>query len=93
MIITHPPKIPAIKRIHKEVRAIPKRILLRFNERKLIQSSYRFPRLIEMGALTEILKHKMQMSQRVIPNRVLNINNPAAILSGVFWFSPKRMNK
>jgi hypothetical protein len=49
MIITHPPKIPAIKMIHKEVRAIPKRILLGFNERKLIESSYRFPRRIQLA--------------------------------------------
>lgn len=35
--------------IHKEVRAIPKRILLGFKERKLIESSYRFPRLIQLA--------------------------------------------
>jgi hypothetical protein len=49
MIITHPPKIPAIKMIHKEVRAIPKRFLLGFKERKLIESSYRFPRRIQLA--------------------------------------------
>jgi hypothetical protein len=43
------PKIPAIKMIHIEVRAIPKRILLGFKERKLIESSYRFPRLIQLA--------------------------------------------
>jgi hypothetical protein len=42
MIITHPPKILAIKMIHKEGRAIPKRILLGFNERKLIESTTDF---------------------------------------------------